>query len=169
MSELPLPTAKELAEKFREDIRVGLNWDRFLAEQWPIERVKLTTRESLKHCFTPWYVGKAGDEVAYDDDDAVPMSTKDVPKAVDILSEERKADIEEKIDKFLDESGTIRFIAPTYGLPDGGYFILDRNHRLAALAASALPFEVELWNIRGPLEEDCLLDLAHWLRKEEEA
>ena len=167
MSSRASPTPAQFADKFKEHIRVGLNWDRFLAERWPIERVTLNDRESLGRCFMPWYVGKVGEDAAYDDTAAAPMSVKDVPKATEILNEERREGIEEKIDDFLDEQGVIRFTAPSYGLPDGGHFILDRNHRLSALAMSSLPFEVELWNVRGPFEEDCLLDLNHWLRKDD--
>jgi hypothetical protein len=159
----PTPTPELFEERFRDDIRVGFCWDRFLAERWPIEQVTLVSRQELDRCFTPWYVGPVADSVAYDDPQAVPMSLHDVPKAFEILSDERKADIQEKIDKLRGDSGLIRFTAPTYNLPDGGYFILDKNHRLSALALSETPFEVELWNVRGPLEKECLLDLHHWL------
>lgn len=161
------PTPEKFAEDFRDAIRVGFNWDRFLAEQWPIERVILDSPEMLGQCFTPWYIGTVGHEVPYDAAEAVPMSLRDVPKAAGILCAERRADIQGYVDKFRAESGTIRFAAPTYALPDGGYFVLDRNHRLSALTLCAQPFEVELWNVRGPHETECLLDLTHWLRAKE--
>jgi hypothetical protein len=28
---------------------------------------------------------------------------------------------------------------------------------------NSVPFEVTLWNVRGPLDPSCLLDLIHWL------
>ena len=90
------------------------------------------------------------------------MSLHDVPKAMPLLNEERKADIQNYVDLFRKEKGVIEFTAPTYALPDGQYFILDRNHRLSALALNAVPFRVTLWNVRGPLESDGLLDLIHW-------
>ena len=166
MAERPSPTPEEFEEKFRESIRVGFNWDRFLAERWPIERVVLVSENDLGRCFTPWYVGKGAEELPYDHPHAVPMSLSDVPKAFAILSDERKADIQEKIDNFRGGPSPVRFIAPTYALPDDRYFVLDKNHRLSALALSGKPFEAELWNVRGPFEKECLLDLDFWLKDE---
>lgn len=153
----------EYDSTFRDVIRVGFNWDRFLNEKWPVEFVTLDSSESLSRCFMPWYIGAKGEEVAYDYPDAVPMSLSDVPKAVELLNEERRADIQQYVDSFRGQKGTIQFSAPTYALPDDRYFILDRNHRLSALAMNAVPFEVTLCNVRGPLDSDCLLDLIHWV------
>jgi hypothetical protein len=164
MTNLSSLLPEEFEKKFRDDIRVGFNWDRFLAERWPIERIKLTSMEDLDRCFTPWYVGKGAEELPYDHPHAVPMSLHDVPKAFAILSDERKADIQEKIDILRRGPSPVRLIAPSYALPDDRYFILDRNHHLSALALSERPFEAELWNVRGPLEKECLLDLEFWLK-----
>ncbi|MBL8827739.1 MAG: hypothetical protein JNM18_12240 [Planctomycetaceae bacterium] len=164
MTERPLPTPEEFREQFVDCIRVGFNWDRFLVERWPIEPVVLASESDLARCFTPWYVGKGAEELAYDHPHAVPMSLADVPKAFTILNDERKAAIQEKIDLLRGDSSPVRFIAPTYALPDNRYFVLDRNHRLSALALSGTRFEVELWNVQGPFEEACLLDLNFWLK-----
>jgi len=167
MTERVAPTSHEFEDRFRDEIRVGFNWDRFLSERWPIERVALTTYADLGRCFAPWYVGKTGDEVPYDDPDAVPMSLHDVPKAFEILGDVKRADIQEKIDELRKHPPVVEFTVPSYGLPDGGYFILDRNHRLSALTLSGVQFHVDLWNVHGPFEKDCLLDLHHWLEKED--
>jgi len=164
MAERLSPRSEKFVEKFRESIRVGFNWDRFLAERWPIEQVFLVSENDLERCFTPWYVGKGAEELPYDHPHAVPMSLSDVSKAFTILSDERKADIQEKIDIFRGGPSPVRFIAPTYALPDDRYFVLDKNHRLSALAQSGMPFEVELWNVQGPFEKECLLDLDFWLK-----
>lgn len=50
MSSLAPPSPRQFAEKFREGIRVGFNWERFLAENWPIERISISDRESLGRC-----------------------------------------------------------------------------------------------------------------------
>jgi hypothetical protein len=92
------------------------------------------------------------------------MSLSDVPHAFLILNDERKADIQEKIDDLRSSPSPVRFIAPTYALPDDRYFVLDKNHRLSALAVSGKPFETELWNVQGPFEKECLLDLTFWLK-----
>lgn len=164
IAERSSPTPEEFELKFREDIRVGFNWDRFFAERWPIKRVILDSEHDFGQCFTPWYVGKGAEELPYDHPHAVPMSLSDVPKAFAILNEERKADIQEKIDNFRTGTIPVRFIAPTYALPDDRYFVLDKNHRLSALALSGKPFEAELWNVEGPFEKECLLDLDFWLK-----
>ena len=156
-------TPVDFDKAFRDVIRVGFNWDRFLEGAWPIETVTLDSQESLSRCFMPWYIGAKGDEVAYDDPDAIPMNLSDVPKAVALLNGERRADIQQYVDKFRGQKDAIRFSAPTYALPDNCYFILDRNHRLSALALNPVPFEVTLCNVRGPLDPDGLLDLIHWV------
>ena len=167
MSQRSPPTPEQFEERFRDEIRVGFNWDRFLAERWPIELVTLVSHPDLCRCYAPWYVDPAADEVPYDDPQAVPMRLHDVPKAFEILGVEHKAAIQEKVAKLRDSTGLIRFSVPSYSLPDGDYFILDRNHRLSALAVSEMPFEVELWNVRGPLDKDCLLDLHHWVKEDD--
>ncbi len=157
------PTPDEFVSTFREVIRVGFNWDRFLAEQWPIELVTLNSHADLERCFMPWYIGVKGEEVAYDAEKAVPMRLTDVPKTMNILNDERQADIQSYVEEFRHQADLVKFSVPTYALPDDQYFILDRNHRLSALTLNSVPFKVTLWNVRGPLESDGLLDLIHWL------
>lgn len=156
-------TPDEFDAMFRSVIRIGFNWERFHKENWPIEHVTLSTPDLLTRCFMPWYIGEKGQEVAYDDRDAVPMRLCDVPHAMGLLNEERLKDIQDYVDQFHKEKNRIRFAAPTYRLPKEEFFILDRNHRLAALALHPFPFEVTLCCVNGPLEPDCLLDLIHWV------
>jgi hypothetical protein len=40
----------------------------------------------------PWYIGPKGEEIAYDDPGAVPISLEDVPNTMGILNEERLED-----------------------------------------------------------------------------
>jgi|SRR5579883_227557 len=155
-------TPKDFFTTFHAAIRVGFNWERFFEESWPVEVVTLRSREDLARCFVPWYIGKAGKEVAYDDPDAVPVRLPDVPKGLDVLNEERRADIQHYVESFQRQGGVVEFAAPGYALPDDHYFVLDRNHRLSALTLTSLPFAVNLWNVRGPLERTALLDLIHW-------
>jgi hypothetical protein len=158
-------TPDVFAPKFREAIRVGLNWDRFFEQAWPVEFVTLTRRQQLSSCFMPWYINEIGAEVAYDDPEAVPMRLSDVSKSRAILNEERNADIKEYAMKFERQRQSIKFDVPTYRLPDDQYFVLDRNHRIAALTLVSVPFRVNLWNICGPLDAACLLDLTYWVGK----
>lgn len=163
MSDQSPPAPEDFADWFRAVIRVGFNWDRFFHERWPIEAVRLKKPADLARCFMPWYIGKSGDEVAYDATDAVPMRLTDIPNAKKILNDERQHDIHEYVAAFRQQGGVVEFMTPTYSLPDNQYFILDGNHRMSALALSSVPFDVTLWNVRGPLESDALLDLIHWL------
>lgn len=156
------PSPAAFAAKFRTAIRVGFQWDRFFAENWPVELIEIDTREALARCYMPWYIGAAGEEVAYDHPEAAPMSLADVPKAVALLNEERRMDISKYVDEFRATDGAIEFEAPTYGMSGDRYFVLDRNHRLSALALSAEPFRVTLWNVRGPRHSGGLLDLVHF-------
>src|SRR5262245_8578481 len=156
-------SSETFAREFRESIRVGFNWDRFLAERWPVEVVVLTSPAELGRIFMPWYIGTNGEEVAYDHPGAVPMKLTDLPKAMHILNSERQADILKFVDEFRDQVGLNRVTAPAYGLPNDQFFVLDGNHRLSALAIHSVPFDVTLWNVNGPIDWDCLLDLVHWL------
>jgi hypothetical protein len=155
-------TAEVFRSTFEEVIRVGLNWDRFIDERWPIEEVTIESNDDLERCFMPWFIGKGGEEVAYDHPEAVPMRLVDVPKADKLLNDERREDIRKYVDEYKRHASDIEFIAPTYALPDDQYFLLDRNHRLSALTFAPVKFRVTLWNIRGPLDKDGLLDLIHW-------
>ena len=156
---------KSFAAKFRDEIRVGFNWDRMFHESWPIEVVALTSPNSFVRCFMPWYIGKSGNEVAYDDPEAHPISLADVPKVLGILNIERQDDIHRYANVFQEQKHAADFCVPSYALPKGQHFILDRNHRLAALTLATVPFSVTLWNVRGPLEPNGLLDLIHWMPK----
>jgi hypothetical protein len=158
-------TPETFAANFRKAIRVGFNWDRFFQEAWPIERRTLTTPAALGRCFMPWYIGKTGEEVAFDHPEAAPMSLADVPKATAILNNERQSDIQEYVREFGKQDGVVEFAVPTYAVRDQEFFVLDRNHRLSALTLVSPPFEVTLWNVCGPLDPDCLLDLIHWQPK----
>ena len=115
-SKVLMPEAFAVA--FREAIRVGFNWDRFFEESWPIELVTLNSPSGLARCFIPWYVGKMGDELAYDDLGAVPMSLTDVPKVMGILNDERQVDIQKYADSFSRQAEVVEFAARTYALPD---------------------------------------------------
>lgn len=156
---------RDFADRFRGAIRVGFNWERFFAEAWPIEPVILRTRDDLARCCMPWYIGKSGNEVNYDHEEAAPMCMKDVPKALGILNDERQKDIHDYARQFKNTGALVEFSAPTYALPENGHFVLDRNHRLSALTLVNVPYRVTLWNVRGPLEPECLLDLEHWIGK----
>lgn len=158
------PTPARFAEHFRPAIRIGLNWDRFFADSWPVKLVTLDSPEALGRFYMPWYIGPDGKEVAYDDFHAAPLNLRDVPQAMKLLNEERRGDIQQYVDRFHQQDGIIEFVAPTYSLPNDEYFILDRNHRLSALAMHPFPFRVTLWNVVGPLDHTCLLDLIYWTR-----
>ncbi len=45
------PTHNEFENRFRESIRVGFNWSRFLTEQWPIEQVTLDSASWKRELF----------------------------------------------------------------------------------------------------------------------
>lgn len=157
-------TPDSFANAFRTVIRVGFNWDRFFEEGWPVEAVTLNSHADLMRCFMPWYIGKTGNEVNYDHPEAAPMNLGDVPATMQILNEERQGDIQDYVKKFNKERGVVEFTAPTYTLPENRHFVLDRNHRLSALMLAKAPFKVTLWNVCGPLDPDCLLDLIHFYK-----
>lgn len=166
--EMNAPTPEAFAAMYREGIRVGLNWDRFLAERWPVELVIIDNRAALERFFMPWYIGVKGDEVAYDAPGAVPLRLTDVPKSMHILNLERQTDILDYVEMFRHQPRVIEFAVPTYALPDDQYFVLDGNHRLSALSINPAAFSVTLWNVCGPFDMDGLLDLRHWLQKKDD-
>jgi hypothetical protein len=156
-------TPAAFAKQYREVVRVGFNWNRFILESWPVREVVITEQSDLRRCFMPWYIDADGKEVAYDDELAVPMCVRDVPHAMKLLNKERHHDIQQYVEEFQLHPDNIQFAAPTFALPDDQYFVLDRNHRLSALAVQPVHFKVVLWNVHGPFEKDALLDLHYWL------
>jgi len=90
------------------------------------------------------------------------MRLADVPKSMAILNPNRQDDIRDYVGEFRSQPGINEVLAPTYGLPDDQFFVLDGNHRLSALTLNSVPFCITLWNIRGPIDKDALLDLIHW-------
>lgn len=151
------------AARYRDKIRVGFNWFRFFNEKWPVDLVTMSNRSELSRCFLPWYIGPLGKELPYDDPRAVPLRLDDVPKSMELLNESRKADILHKAREFHGTGKQVHLAAATYALPPNEHFVLDGNHRLSAVLLGSMPFEITLWNVRGPLDSDCLLDLIHWL------
>ena len=145
---------------FRPDIRVCFNWNRFRSEQWPIEAVRVSDREVLGECVLPWYLGRTGQEVAFDQPGAVPIRLAQIPEVVASLAK-RQTGIEEYTTKFRAER-QVEFSVPTYNLGNRRHLALDGNHRLSALILASVSFAVTFWCVGGPLDARCLPDLIHW-------
>jgi hypothetical protein len=159
-------TPPAFADAFRQGIRVGFKWDRFLADNWPVRSARLTTPDGLRQCLLPWYLGGSGREVAYNEPDAKPLRLSSIPQVLDSLKADRQARIQRFVAQFKLATAPVEFSVPAYSLASDGYLVLDGNHRLSALTLSSVPFAISLWSVCGPLEDDCLPDLVHWSKSQ---
>jgi hypothetical protein len=146
--------------EFGRDIRVGLNWNRLLKDRWPLSKRLLRDRTDFDACWLPWYLGTEGGEVRYDAVGARPVRLSDIPAVVTNLRMDRQRDVAEYARHFREAEDVIRFSVPAYMVSSSGFVALDRCHRLAALAMDDFQFEVEVIGLEGPLDPECLPDLA---------
>ena len=154
-------TAANYRERFPE-IAVGLNWTRFAAEDWPVERRVLTDRAELLrfHTFFRRSLGRIMPHflhwVA-----SRQMRMDEVLENFARIPPKDRATIEYFAAQWTEGSGPIEMDLPTYRFRGNEHFILDGNHRACAIALSGRPFRIDLYSIAGPLDRDALVDVVH--------
>jgi hypothetical protein len=154
-------TAAEFGEHFPE-ITVGLNWQRFQDEAWPVQRQVLTDRDELLGFYTffrrslgrvmPHFLHWVASRQ---------MAIADVLRNIDRIPAEHRQVIDHFVALWADGSGPIELKLPTYRFGQNKHFIVDGNHRACAVALSQRPFRLELYSIDGPVERDALVDVVH--------
>ena len=154
-------SAGDYAREFPE-ITVGLNWDRFASEGWPVHHRIVTDREELLEYFTffrcslgrimprffHWLASRQ-------------MRIRDVLKHVGRIPDEHRASLDYFADNWRDGTGPIEMSLPTYRIGESDHFILDGNHRACALALSDRPFRLDLFSIEGPMDRQALVDAVN--------
>jgi hypothetical protein len=154
-------TAPDYARHF-PDIGVQLNWRRFEAEGWPVERRVLTDRDELLgfHTFFRRSLGRVMPHFLH----WVASRQMRIGEVLDHLGripQEHRATIDYFVEQWLDDAGPIEMDLPIYRFRGDGHFIVDGNHRACAIALSGRPFRIELFSIAGPLDRDALVDIVH--------
>ncbi len=154
-------TAAQYAKRF-PDIGVGLNWDRFRAEAWPVQRRLLTDRDELLTYYTffrrslgrvmphflHWLASRQ-------------MRVAEVLRDYDRIPAEHRETIDHFFNIWAEGAGPLEMELPTYRFGGNQHFIVDGNHRACAIALSQKPFRITLFSIDGPVERDALVDVVH--------
>jgi hypothetical protein len=138
-----------------------LNWQRFLAEKWPLEIVLLTDRQAFAHIRLSWFLSLNNVFVAFDEPGATPVRLDDVQSWYPFLPPKHKNRIEQRKREYLDGSRKPEFEFPSYAIPTNEHLVLDANHRLSALALSGASFLLHMFVLEGPLDPDALADLQY--------
>lgn len=144
------------------EITVGLNWSRFEAEFWPVSRLRVTDPTELGrfHTFFRFSLGRINGHFLHWLF-MRQMRVDEVIAKLDRVPEPHRSSIRHFADLYRDGPAPVRLEVPTFALPQGGQYIMDLNHRLCGLALSAVPFELDLFSIQGPIEKSTLKDATH--------
>lgn len=151
-------TVDEFHNKFCCGIRVIFNWRRFFAENWPINKLILTSINDLSTLRLPWYRNEQGAFVDYKEINAIPVALDDVLEWYQLLPPQEIDTIERMKEEFVQGLSVPQFEFPSYALPDSSYIVLDANHRLCALSLAKVPFMVHMWVVEGPIDPNALAD-----------
>jgi hypothetical protein len=144
-------------ERFRDDIRVRVDWQAFLTEPWTVRCERVHLPEALQRLWTPWYPNAAGGPPAADPT-AWPLSVSEAA-----ANRHRLGRNQDSLDKHVAAWRDDALIqAPAYALPRGGYLLLDRNHRVVAGALRHGAATLELAVIEGPPGASLLPDLPRF-------
>ena len=153
-------TTEAFDAAFRPSIGVCFNWQRFVRERWKVTHRVLTSVPEFAHCFLPWYIGRNGGEVSFRVDGARPIRFAEIPKVLSQLDARHQDGIRRYVKAFQVQEDEAAFPAPVYSLSGSLFIAMDANHRLSALTLVSKRIKVDVYEVLGPLDADCLLDLA---------
>lgn len=143
----------------RDNIRVLLNWERMASEAWLVE-VSVETDVSL--WYAPWYQDENAQEVDFRSPRGRPVLLPTVADRLDQLAPRRREAVIKFSAQFRKQNTPVQLVVPAYALGKGRYLLLDGNHRLAGLLHAGVAFRAMFLTIHGPIDPECLPDLAHW-------
>jgi hypothetical protein len=126
-------TTKDFLAAFASTIRVQLNWERLLAENWLITDVQISNREELGKCTLPWHLDASDREVSYDHQHAIPIQLSLIPQIYESLNNRRQKGIQKYLAEFKLAVVTQKIQFPSYSIGGNRQLVLDGNHRLAAM------------------------------------
>lgn len=147
---------------FKPFIRVLFSWERMERERWPIRLLIVDDLATLSSWYMPWNFDEKGKEVDYQLPNARPIQARDIPNLLSALDSERQHLIFELARSFRVSEQPIQVIVPTYSLGNGQSFLLDGNHRVAALMVARVPFKLMSFTVCGPLDREIIPELRHW-------
>lgn len=150
-------------------IRVMLNWKRMFEEGWNCSVVLLKKKCELSSLCMPWYVFN-GNQTEHTCSGAEPVTVGNAAQDISVWQSDRRDGITKYAAQFqavvTATNEPIRIALPAYRLPDKAgeskWLLLDGNHRAVGLVRTNVRFEVTLFSIDGPVDENALPDLIHW-------
>ena len=149
-----IPLSKhQFRARYGEDIRVNVDWKRFMADDDIVLRpAVLRIPHDLPCLWTPWFPGGGSHHPS--DPGAAPLSVLGAAADIDLLGEHA-----DKVRKHMAEDGDEDFDAPAVAFPRGRYLLLDGNHRTVAAAAREKALRIHLAVIVPPANVHILTDL----------
>lgn len=144
-------------EKYRDRIRVRVDWEAFLADPWTVRREQLRLPDALERLWTPWYPNAAAGPPSAEPA-MWPLSVNEAAANRDRLGRNQ-----ESLDKHMAAWRDDAVIeAPAFALPRGGYLLLDGNHRVVAGTIVRGAAILDLAVIEGPPGAPLLPDLPRF-------
>src|SRR5262245_38476845 len=141
---------------------VGLNLQRFANEECSVSRKSIQAAQELRDLYVPWYLDrKTGAPVGWNHPNASPVTVGEVAADLSVWPA-KQSEIQRYRTMYTAVAAPIMLTLPAYSLPNGRKLILDGKHRLIGLALAETGFEITLWCIDGPIDENALPDLRHW-------
>jgi hypothetical protein len=163
MDRLHYPTEQDdFCRRFQGKIRVKFNWTRFLEGLWPIRQHTIWRPEELTRFYLPWYLSCAQCEVRYDYPSATPLLLADILNWLPSLKARWQL-IDQYGRDYTPNGQLVTVEVPVYRLPGEMWLLLDGNHRLSAIALARPAFAATVYEVCGPLAEQALPDLRHWI------
>ncbi len=147
---------KDFEKKYRERIRVIIDWKRFAGSEWTVEQTQLALPRDVRKVWTPWLT--PADRTGTHSLGAA-LSLTEVAEDPTLIGEEQ-ATLFDHADEL---AHGVAIDAPAFALAGGRYLLLDRNHRIAAATILRRTAILELAVIVGP-DLTLLPDLAEHLK-----
>lgn len=146
------------------------NWSRFMNDTAIVlQSVELDPADFNK-LYAPWYLDETDNPTSFCSPQARPITIAEAAIRGGAFGKSELgpnlARINSLVKEFKQTEQRIITEIPAVALPDNCYLILDRNHRLTALAIHALakPVRIELFAIGGIVGPYLVPDLSHWLK-----
>jgi len=144
----------EFIGRYRERIRVRLDWYALGGEEWTVRTVRLALPQDLPKLWTPWYANAASGPPP-SDPQAWPLSVEHAA-----ANRARLGANQNTLDRHMAEWREDQIIeAPALALARERFLLLDRNHHVVAGALLLRPATLMLHALVGPPGAKMLLDL----------
>ena len=143
-------------------VKALLNWRRVNDSLFQVKESFSHSLDYLGNLSTVWYVDGEGHQTDCYFDGARPMTVHQAAQARDSWQPERQIRIAEFEKTFAAHREYVQLILPGYEIVSKT-LILDGTHRSVAAYRLRMPVRLFVFSLRGPVNEELLPDLRHYL------